>query len=264
MMEFLDGTTLKQRILGKPVPVDELLPLAIEIADGLEAAHSAGIIHRDIKPANLFVTSRGHGKILDFGLARVGSVDHRSDINPTAPATRTVEDQLTAAGSVLGTVSHMSPEQIRGERLDARTDLFSFGIVLYEMATGNLPFEGETQGAIFDSILNRAPTPPVQRNAALPAELQRIIFKCLEKDCEFRYLDASKIQADLERLKQAMDSAHRITAPPQTRDSKPWTLAITAVAMAGMAAAGYLYAHRAPKLTNPKLTDKDTILVADF
>jgi serine/threonine protein kinase/predicted Zn-dependent protease len=269
VMEFLDGTTLKQRILGKAVPVDILLPLAIEIADGLEAAHTAGIIHRDIKPGNLFVTSRGHGKLLDFGLARVGAVDHSSNVDLTASPTRTMEDQLTAAGSVLGTVSHMSPEQIRGERLDARTDLFSLGIVLYEMATGILPFEGETQGAIFDSILNRTPIAPIQRNAALPAELQRIILKCLEKDREFRYQRASEIQSDLERLKRATESAHHIRAPLRSRLSKPWSIAIATIVIGGLTAAGYLYAHRAPKLTDsrltdPRLTDKDTIIVADF
>jgi eukaryotic-like serine/threonine-protein kinase len=261
VMEFLDGTTLEHRILGKPIPIDTLLPLAIEIADGLEAAHSAGITHRDIKPANLFVTSREHAKILDFGLAKIGSVDYPSNIDLTALPTRTIEDQLTGTGNVLGTVSHMSPEQIRGERLDPRTDLFSFGIVLYEMATGKLPFEGETQGAVFDSILNRAPIPPLQRNATLPTELQRIIGKCLEKDREFRYQNASGIRADLQQLRQDMDSARLIAdMRHETGVSKRWRIAlIAAVAIAGLGVTGYLYTHRAPKLT-----DKDTIVLADF
>ncbi len=183
-MEFLGGTTLKHRILSKPIPIDTLLPLAIEIADGLDAAHSAGITHRDIKPANLFVTERGHAKILDFGLAKFGSAEHPSSVDLTALPPRAISEQLTATGNVMGTVSHMSPEQIRGERLDPRTDLFSFGIVLYEMATGALPFEGGTQGSLVDSILNRVPVSPLQRNASLPPELERIIGKCLEKDRE--------------------------------------------------------------------------------
>ena len=164
VMEFLDGTTMKHRILGCPIAIDRLLPLAIEIADGLDVAHSAGITHRDIKPANLFVTSREHAKILDFGLAKFGSVEYPSGIDLAALPTPTISEQLTAAGNVLGTVSRMSPEQIRGERLDPRTDLFSFGVVLYEMSTGKLPFEGETQGSLFDSILNRTPTAPLQLN----------------------------------------------------------------------------------------------------
>jgi serine/threonine protein kinase/tetratricopeptide (TPR) repeat protein len=271
VMEFLDGTTLKQRIhiesnQAKPIPIDTLLPLAIEVADGLEAAHSAGITHRDIKPANLFVTSREHAKILDFGLAKIGSIDYPSNVDLAALPTRTIEDQLTATGNVMGTVSHMSPEQIRGERLDPRTDLFSFGIVLYEMATGTLPFEGETQGAVFNSILNCAPTPALQRNVSLPAELQRIIGKCLEKDRELRYQKASEIRADLQQLKQDMDSARLMTnARRGTGVSKGWRIApMVAVAIAGLGVAGYLYTQRARKLTNPKLTDKDTIVLADF
>jgi len=261
VMEFLGGTTLKHQILGKPIPIDTLLPLAIEIADGLDAAHSAGITHRDIKPANLFVTARGHAKILDFGLAKTGSAEYPSNIDLTASPTPTISEQLTGTGNVLGTVSHMSPEQIRGERLDPRTDLFSFGIVLYEMATGKLPFEGETQGSVFDSILNLDPISPRQLNASLPTELERIISKCLEKDRKARHQRASEIRTDLERLKQQIDSARLIKdARRGTGASKRWGAALIAtVAIVGLGVAGYLYNTHAPKLT-----DKDTIVVADF
>jgi serine/threonine protein kinase len=179
VMEFLDGSTLKHRILGRALAIDELLSLATEIADGLDAAHAAGIIHRDIKPANLFVTSRGRAKILDFGLAKIGVVDGLSGMDFLRLPTQGTDYHLTVTGNILGTLTHMSPEQIRGERLDHRTDLFSFGAVLYEMATGKLPFDkAETEGSILDSILNRRPPSPVMLNADVPPELERIIYRC--------------------------------------------------------------------------------------